>query len=108
MDCFGNRDITGKEGNDIKDGKCSWLAVVALQRANSAQKRIMVEHYGRPEIESIQIIRNLYEELHLPATYAVYEEESFNIIRTHIQQISKGLPHDLFFKIMKKIYKRDS
>lgn len=67
----------------------------------------MEEHYGQQDPKSIGTIRNLYEELHLPATYAVYEEESFNIIRTHVHQISKGLPHDLFFKIMKKIYKRD-
>lgn len=97
----------GKGGTDIKDGKCTWLAVVALQRANSSQRKIMEDHYGRPDPESTEIVKNLFEELHLPATYAVYEEESFNIIRTHIQQISKGLPHQLFFKIMRKIYKRD-
>lgn len=67
----------------------------------------MEEHYGRPEEESIQTIKQLYGELALPATFSIYEEESFNIIKTHIHQISKGLPHDLFFKTMKKIYKRD-
>lgn len=92
---------------DIKEGKCSWLAVVALQRATPGQRKIMEEHYGRPEQESIMKIRELYEELSLPATYAIYEEESFNRIRTHIHQISKGLPHDLFFKLVKRIYKRD-
>ncbi|KAJ8925720.1 hypothetical protein NQ315_009567 [Exocentrus adspersus] len=107
LDCFGDPAVTGKKGNDIKEGKCSWLAVVALQRATPAQRKIMEEHYGRAEEESLQAIRNLYEELDLPSTYAVYEEESFNIIRTQIQQVSKGLPHDLFFKIMKQIYKRD-
>lgn len=107
MDCFGNTEVTGKKGTDIKEGKCSWLAVVALQRASPAQKKIMEEHYGRPEEESVQIIRNLYEELGLPSTYATYEEESFNLIRTQVHQISKGLPHDLFFRIMKQIYKRD-
>nr|8A7U_A Chain A, Isoprenyl diphosphate synthase [Phaedon cochleariae]8A7U_B Chain B, Isoprenyl diphosphate synthase [Phaedon cochleariae] len=108
LDAFGDSQVTGKVGTDIKEGKCSWLAVVALQRSNPAQRQIMEEHYGRPEPESTQIIKNLYIELGLPATFAVYEEESFNIIRTHIHQISKGLPHDLFFKIMKKIYKRDA
>ncbi|XP_018563021.1 farnesyl pyrophosphate synthase isoform X2 [Anoplophora glabripennis] len=107
LDCFGNPEVTGKKGNDIKEGKCSWLAVVALQRANPAQRKLMEEHYGRDEQQSIQIIRNLYEELSLPSTYATYEEESFNLIRTQVQQISKGLPHDLFFKLMKQIYKRD-
>lgn len=107
LDCFGDPAVTGKKGTDIQDGKCSWLAVVALQRASSAQRKIMEEHYGRSEPESIAAIRRLYEDLCLPNTYAIYEEESFNIIKTHIQQISKGLRHDLFFKIMEKIYKRE-
>ncbi|KAJ8980666.1 hypothetical protein NQ317_013278 [Molorchus minor] len=107
LDCFGDPAKIGKVGTDIKEGKCSWLAVVALQRASPAQREIMQEHYGRPEEQSIQMIRNLYEELGLPATFTTYEDESFNIIRTHIQQISKGLPHDLFLKLMKRVYKRD-
>lgn len=108
MDCFGTPEVTGKVGTDIQDGKCSWLAVVALQRATTAQRQIMEEHYGRSEPESVQIIKNLYEELNIPATYATYEEDSFNIIQTHIQQTSKGLPHLFFVKLMKKIYKRNS
>ena len=47
LDCFGNSAVTGKKGTDIQDGKCSWLAVVALQRASSTQRKIMEEHYGR-------------------------------------------------------------
>lgn len=61
----------------------------------------------RSEPESVAIIKQLYEDLTLPNTYAIYEEESFNIIKTHIQQISKGLRHDLFFNIMEKLYKRE-
>lgn len=47
IDCFGDPSITGKIGTDIQDGKCSWLAVVALQRCNSEQKEIMRECYGK-------------------------------------------------------------
>lgn len=107
LDCFGDPEVTGKNGNDIREGKCSWLAVVALQRATPSQRQIMEENYGRPEPEAVAAIRHLYEELGLPNTYAIYEEESFNLIRTHIQQISKGLPHKLFFKFLEKIYRRD-
>nr|AFR31785.1 putative farnesyl diphosphate synthase [Tetropium fuscum] len=103
LDCFG--DPAGKIGNDIQAGRCSWLAIVALQRANPAQRKLMEDYYGMPGAQAGQIIKMLYEELSLPATYAAYEEESYNIINTHIQQISKGLPHELFFTLMEKLYR---
>lgn len=46
LDCFGDPDKTGKIGTDIQENKCTWLAVVAMQRANSVQKSIMKEFYG--------------------------------------------------------------
>lgn len=47
IDCFGDPAVTGKIGTDIQDGKCSWLAVVAMQRASNEQKQIMKECYGQ-------------------------------------------------------------
>jgi farnesyl diphosphate synthase len=44
----------GKIGTDIEDGKCSWLAVVALQKVNSKQKKIMeVTYYITVWFESL-------------------------------------------------------
>ncbi|XP_017767807.1 PREDICTED: farnesyl pyrophosphate synthase isoform X2 [Nicrophorus vespilloides] len=109
LDCYGDQNVIGKtNANDIYEGKCSWLVVVALQRATPEQRKILDENYGRPEPEAAQAVLKLFDQLGLPTTYAIYEEETNNLIRTHIQQISKGLPHNLFFKFMDKIYKRES
>lgn len=108
LDCFGDPAVIGKVGTDIEEGKCSWLAVVAMQRATEEQKDIMRQCYGSKDPENVARVKKLYEQLGLPTTYATYEEESYNMIKTHIQQISRGLPHELFFKIMEKIYRRET
>lgn len=108
LDCYGNPDVTGKIGTDIAEGKCTWLSVVALQRATPHQKEILNKYYGVNEKEAIEAVKDVYEEVQIPHTYAVYEEENYNLILTHIQQLSAGLPQKLFFKILEKIYKRDS
>lgn len=108
LDCFGDPEVTGKVGSDIQDGKCTWLAVVALQRASPEQKALLADCYGSLDPEKIAAVKELYEQLGLPSTYATYEDESYNIISTHIQQVSRGLPHKMFFKFMGNIYKRES
>lgn len=108
LDCYGNPEVTGKIGTDINEGKCTWLSVVALQRATPQQKEIFKKYYGVNNPEAVEAIKDVYEDLGIPNTYAIYEEESYNLIQTHIQQLSAGLPQKLFFKILEKIYKRDS
>lgn len=64
------------------------------------------ENYGVDDPAKVAIIKDLYEQLKLPNTFQLYEEESYNLICTHIQQVSRGLSQDLFFKFLEKIYKR--
>lgn len=107
LDCFGDPAVTGKNGSDIQDGKCTWLAVVALQRASPAQRQVLEEHYGSSKPEDVEKIKELYETLQLPHTYSVYEDATYDLLRTQIQQVTRGLPHDLFFKILDNIFRRN-
>lgn len=108
LDCYGNPEVTGKIGTDIQEGKCTWLSVVALQRASPQQREIFKTYYGVDDPKAVEAIKDVYEDLGIPNTYAIYEEETYNLIHTHIQQLSAGLPAKLFLKILEKIYKRDS
>ncbi|KAK9498022.1 hypothetical protein O3M35_003908 [Rhynocoris fuscipes] len=106
LDVFGDSKETGKIGTDIQDGKCSWLAVVALHKANDKQRALFEECYGSQDENKIQAIKDLYIKLDLPALYAAFEEETYNLIFTQIQQISQGLPHELFLSMLNRLHKR--
>lgn len=39
--CFEETEIFGKDNTDIGEGKCTWMIVTALQRANPEQRKIL-------------------------------------------------------------------
>lgn len=80
---------------------------MALQRASPEQRQVMERCYGSKDHEDVLAVKDLYQKLNIPNIFAIYEEETYNLIRTHIQQISRGLPHNLFFKFIERYYKRD-
>uniref|UniRef100_A0A1B6CCG8 Farnesyl pyrophosphate synthase n=1 Tax=Clastoptera arizonana TaxID=38151 RepID=A0A1B6CCG8_9HEMI len=88
-------------GRDIMDGKCSWLIVVALQRATPAQKQALIENYGQKDDSKIEKVKEIYNDIGIPHTYKLYEEHNYERICTLIQQTSKGLPHQFFFRFLK-------
>lgn len=45
-DCFGGVDVM-KKGNDIAEGKCTWLAVKCLEIGSNADKAALKEFYGK-------------------------------------------------------------
>ncbi|KAM0728777.1 Farnesyl pyrophosphate synthase [Formica fusca] len=108
LGCYGKPEVIGKDNTDIQEGKCTWLIVVALQRAIPEQRKILKECYGVSDLEKEQCVKRLYNDLGLPNTYSIYEEETYNLLNTHIQQISRGLPHDLFLKLLDNIHRRVS
>ncbi|XP_025203481.1 farnesyl pyrophosphate synthase-like, partial [Melanaphis sacchari] len=104
LDCYGDPEVTGKIGTDIEDGKCSWLAVVALQKVNSEQKKIMEDNYGIDDPTNVAVIKDLYEQLKLPNAFQLYEEDCYKLINSRIQHSSQGLSQDMFFKFLENIY----
>ena len=105
LDCFGDPNVTGKIGTDIQDGKCSWLIVVAMQKANSGQKEILEQNYGQND--GVEHVKKVYQELNLEKFYKTYEEEAYNDIVHQITNLS-ALNHDIFHTFLAKIYKREA
>lgn len=110
LDCFGDPAVTGKHGTDIRDGKCSWLIVVALQRANKQQRAVLKECYGSSSEGDVARVKAIYEELKIPRVFRNYEEESYLDIRTHIDQLpgaGEVIPPQIFTTFLERIYKRN-
>nr|XP_031829707.1 farnesyl pyrophosphate synthase isoform X6 [Nomia melanderi] len=106
LDCYGDKEVTGKNSTDIAQGKCTWLIVVALQRATQKQRKILEECYGIADEEKVNRVMQVYDEIGLQNTFSIYDQETYNLLHTHIQQISRGLPHDIFLQLLKLVSKK--
>ncbi|CAK1584567.1 unnamed protein product [Parnassius mnemosyne] len=108
IDCFGAESETGKAGTDIMQGKCSWLAVTALQRCNEAQRNVFTSCYGNREPAHIERILRLYEQLELPQLYRQEERNRYDAVMEKVRGLSvdTSLPPELFLIMLEMIYKR--
>ena len=110
LDCFGLPEVIGKIGTDIKDHKCSWLVVKAMEvMAATGDKEgmaVLEENYGWDDDEKERKIKELYERLALTAVFEAQEKESYARIRAMIEQHKKELPEDMFLPILNKIHLR--
>lgn len=106
LDCYGLPEMIGKDGTDIKDHKCSWLVVQALNKMTPAQRAILDANYGRDEKENEAAVKALYRELDLESIYLKQEEDSYNRIEALINENTRQLPKNVFFPILKKIHLR--
>jgi len=95
------------EGNDdIAEGRLTWPIVVAFQRANNHQKRILMECYGddHADPEAAEKVMQIYRTLKMKKSLQANIEECGTSIQQRIQQISKidnfGLTQDFFFRLM--------
>ena len=105
LDCFGDPKVIGKVGTDIQDNKCSWLVVQALQQCTPAQRAILENNYGSWDDKKVKRVKELYQQLGLPAIFEKYEEQSYAKIQTLLDKVTL-MPRQVFDMFLEKIYKR--
>ena len=104
LDCYQDPEILGKIGTDIRDHKCSWLVVQALELCTAHQLSILEKYYGSESGE--QEIKKLYNELKLEEVYNKQEIESYNKIQSIINDNTDVLPAEVCQSILDKIHNR--
>ncbi|KAJ8980673.1 hypothetical protein NQ317_013285 [Molorchus minor] len=105
-DCFGDPDVTGKYGTDIQEGKCTWLSARVLQEATPSQRKIMEEHFGKPNEESVGAVKMLYKELKIPESLEIYEAQSYAKICEDISHIPNESLQNVLHILANTLYSR--
>lgn len=128
-DCFGDPEVLKKQGRDIEDGQCTWLAVKCMELANEEQKKIMIECYGKNgcflslavlyfskfSITSFfcitdsglaERVKQVYKELNLEEQFYRYEEDTYNSVAELIQKLSCDIPHETFLNPLNMLFNR--
>nr|XP_021182149.2 farnesyl pyrophosphate synthase [Helicoverpa armigera] len=106
IDCYGDENMTGKMGSDIQEGKCSWLAVKALQHCKPNHRAVFTVCYGSKEPAHIERIKVLYNQLKIPQLYKEEENEIYKKIVQRIQDVSSESERELFLQVLHDTYGR--
>eukprot|EP01006_Ploeotia_vitrea_P041640 TRINITY_DN66558_c0_g1_i1.p1 TRINITY_DN66558_c0_g1~~TRINITY_DN66558_c0_g1_i1.p1 ORF type:complete len:311 (+),score=186.28 TRINITY_DN66558_c0_g1_i1:420-1352(+) len=106
LDCYGDPAHIGKVGTDIKDHKCTWLVVQALQRVSPEQRKVLETCYGKEDAESEAKIKQLYRDLDLQSVYEEQEQRSYDAIVKMMEDNADVVPSVIFRRILDKIHMR--
>ncbi|KAB0795734.1 hypothetical protein PPYR_09795 [Photinus pyralis] len=91
LDIFENGKVRKQIGNDISEGKCTWLAVQVLQNGNEEQRRIFKNNYGRIGDEFEEKIVAVYKEMNLFEKYLAYRDETLAYIHERTRKMTPSL-----------------
>jgi len=105
LDCYGAPEVIGKIGRDIEENKCSWLVVQALLRATPEQRKLLDQHYGIDNPKDVAIVKNVFLQIGIPDIFKKYEDDSYAELSAKIKRV-RIIPHEVFTKLLAKIYKR--
>lgn len=108
LDAFGDPQVTGKIGTDIQDGKCCWPIVMSLKLATQHQKDVIRQHFGINQNDSVEKIKQVYQELHIEDLYYEHEEQLFTELRTLSQQFCERnkMPDSIFQFLLDILHRR--
>lgn len=93
-------------GTDIQAGKCTWLAVRALQLCGTKQRNVFEVCYGSPEPAHIERIKRLYDELQIPTIYREEEQTLYNNILQETSSIPRNAIRQLLTALLGITFKR--
>lgn len=109
LDVFGDPKVTGKVGTDIRDNKCSWIALRAFELCSSEQKAVLSLCYGRPDMGKAARAKEVFCQVDIEGVFRDYEVAELDNLEKRIEQIAgEHEPlQDVFWSVLEKISQRD-
>lgn len=110
LDAFGDPGAMGKIGNDIGEGKCTWLLCKLLEktenghRLTSEESKTLQTCYGT--VEGTGAIKSLYEKYQLKGDFDALEAERSLKIRQNIQLLPSTWSQSILQSYLHRIVKR--
>ncbi|XP_031621837.1 farnesyl pyrophosphate synthase-like [Contarinia nasturtii] len=106
FDCFNDANVLRKPGTDIEDGRCTWLAVTAMEHVSDEQKDILIKCYGQNDAECIRQVKQVYKDLDLPKLYNQFADQTHYNIKKKIEAFSQqyDLPPNIFLKTLNTLF----
>ncbi|CAH2042349.1 unnamed protein product, partial [Iphiclides podalirius] len=80
-----------KSSTDIQKGKCSWLAVKALEICNEKQRSIFEKCYGSWDPNHVKVIQELYEELNLSQLFFEEKQTRHEAFLRNIKELTPNI-----------------
>ncbi|GFX29380.1 farnesyl pyrophosphate synthase [Trichonephila clavipes] len=105
LDCFGDSKVTGKFGNDIREGKCTWFSVKFLEEASESTRKLFSNNYGCDDPKCISTVLELYKDSSMLEKFESFDEHMCSEIFTLIESmndIKGGLFYNLFNQLRKR------
>ncbi|RWS22685.1 farnesyl pyrophosphate synthetase putative-like protein [Leptotrombidium deliense] len=90
IDVYGDSNVTGKIGTDIKNGKCTWMVVTSLTIMNKHQRKLFQLHFGKPEEASESIVKEIFQQIKLDEKFQTFETESMKDIEDSITEVDEN------------------
>ncbi|KAF2882269.1 hypothetical protein ILUMI_23889 [Ignelater luminosus] len=103
-DCYGDSEVTGKKGNDIRQGRNTWLIVTALENATADQQEIIKQHYGKPNFESEQNIREIFNSMYILEKFLQYKDETYHALCKEILKLPDESIHNYLLHLVKIVF----
>jgi farnesyl diphosphate synthase len=89
IDVFGDPNITGKHGTDIRDGKVTWLSCKAFELASPSDTAILRDGMGRDEAK----VKEVYERLGIRSVFEEWQAAEIAQLQEQLSALDPAYPN---------------